>query len=595
VPNPRVVMLLLKGVTCYINVTVINNNRKGEKEIMTKVRMTKKLVAMATTMMMLAAMVLPVSAATGSITVHKMSGTSIAHAEGNFTGEENNSIDSNYSPLEGAGFTLYLLNQAQLSTMMEGVTATRTITSRGANADGSVTFNFSAAPLVVTIPGAAVTSVVAGDTVTELTTDSDGKAVWSGLADGYYVLVETDTPDDYMTVNPSLIRMPMTSQSGVVNRDVHVYPKNISDSGIAIKDIGGSQAPVTHGQVVPFELKAKFQSATVGTAADLRATATVTDPIVATDYGTAKITESFSSSFALVPDSAEVFLMNAAGVAQGAALTPVVDYTVTGTGAVSTDYVVELTPAGINKAIAASPMAAGFMLKLNATYVGTPGITADGAPNTITNKMSVLIERANERGTGLVPEIEDEIFVPSISIIIEKKNSAAQAMQDVKFQLATTPTPTQPEHWVTAVGSTTPLVAITNEDGLATFSNLPGYTDLAGAKFYLIEIETNAGYQLDAEPRLVTFLPKQGYIDSTATLHADWFVTADNNWAKNVNITERATVTNYLNTEQPPHEPGFSLPLTGGAGTLAFTAIGIIVMLGAAGLYVHGKKRNAAE
>jgi Gram positive anchor. len=580
---------------------------------MTRQRITKKLVAFATAALMLVAMVVPVVAAPdrpeGKISVYKFSGTSLANAEANTTGEVQ-TVDPSYEALEGAEFTLFQLDQDDVNVVNAAISANNKVARHTiAVVAGEPVVTFHMTGDATLDPPVAPYTIIANVTGTPLveTTDSAGEAFFGSdatpLADGYYVLVETDTPEGHLMAAPSLIRLPLTDTDGNPNYDIHVYPKNVKTAGIAHKNIHGLETPVSTGDTVSFELKGAFNSASVGSAADLR-----NDSVSPVVYGTARIIETFNAAFRYVPDSLEVRWLDADSEFVGAALTEGVHYTVTNTAVAAPgaggEITVDLTPAGIDAAIEAG--IAGFALTLDAEYVGTPDSESGAEPTAITNKMTLIVTAPG----GIDEPIIDEVHVPSIAIVINKTDSDGAPLENVVFAVVTkavvglnydpanTYTRVQLEdagyivnEAISTDADAKALIATTNAAGEIVFSNLNGYTN-AGVDFWLKELATVDGFQLKTNTIRVSFDTKDNYLAANPT----WAVETTAgvfDWAEGVKITETVSVENYKIDEVDPDDAGFSLPLTGGAGTLIFTVLGIIVMLGATGAYLHGKKRNA--
>ena len=578
---------------------------------MTKGRISKKLVAILTTTMMLVAMIMPAVAAPdlaeGTITVHKYAGESTANATENTTGEEQ-TVHADYVALPDAEFTLFRLNEAEVLAVNTAITANNKVLRHSTAIVGGVpvvTFYMSGdatldtpqPPYTLTASGVAASAIVR-------TTDADGKAYFGDdnlLEDGYYVLVETDTPEGHLTAQPSLIRLPLTDTDGNPNYDIHVYPKNIITKGIAHKDINGLETPVSTGSIVNFELKGSFTSASVASAADLR-----NDNFTPSLYGTARILETFNSAFRYVPSTLEVYWIDATGALATTALTEDVEYTVVNAAGADAGgtITVELTQDGIDAAIDAG--ANGFAVTLDAEYVGVPSSDAGGSAAAISNKMTLTVTAPGEIDEPVV----DEAFVPSIAIVVEKTDSAATPLENVVFAVLTRavaglnydPTNTYTEAELLAAGYildesiSTPadgkaLIATTNGDGEIVFSNLNGYTN-AGAEFWLKELATVDGFQLKTNTIKVTFDTKDNYLAANTEWGVESSTPGEFNWAENVKIVETVPVENFRIDEVDPDDAGFSLPLTGGAGTLIFTVIGVLVMLGATVVYLQGKKRN---
>jgi Cna protein B-type domain./Gram positive anchor. len=554
---------------------------------MTKARIAKRIVAIATTMLMLALMVMPAAAAgTGKVTVTKYAGTSIAGALPNTTGEQvpAASIPAGFTALPGAGFTMYHLPDNDVTDVINAATGGVTFVSHTVNANVTP-------PTVTWTLSDTSTHTVAAVAVAwgaEKITDASGVAIFDGgtpsgvIDDGWYVLVETTTPAGHIEATPSLIMMPMTDNDGDPVRDVYVYPKNITSTGIANKDVDGALKPVSKGDQMHFELKSLFSSASVGSVTDLRATtAPSANPA---DYGSAVIEERFSLYFEQVGADTDIRVnwLDGTGNLLPGALTQNTHYTITRTPATATDgevIAVALTVAGIDAAIAAN--APGFGFRLEAEYTGAPtaGVgTAAPVINTMASIMTAPLVTPQ-------PPIIDPIFVPTISVTGTKVDENNAPLAGATFKIATVAVNPQPSDFVKDA-SNNDLVVTTDSTGVFSFSNLPNYSNTTGATYYLHETVTPAGYN-GAVVQSVIWANKA---DHQIAVPTDF--DASGNWAENINLVKLVTVQNTLIGTTPPHSPGFSLPLTGGAGTLLFTAIGIIVMLGATGAYLHGKKRN---
>ena len=556
---------------------------------MTKARIAKKFVAIATTMLMLALMVMPAAAApgTGKITVNKYAGSSTENALPNFTGAGGATIHSDFDPLEDAGFTIYQLpNNDIIAQVIDHAEGGRTISGHTINASGAtpvVTWTFSDSST------RSVTAVNVGWGTEQMTPASgtivfDGGTATGAIPDGWYVLVETTPVAGYVPAVPALIQMPLTLTDGSINRDIHVYPKNIDTEGIANKDMTGVVQPVETNDEISFQLKSKFQGSTVNSAEDLRTGAPSLDP---NNYGTARIEERFNVYFEQVGNDSNIRVnwLNPAGEELLSGALPATHYTISRTAATATSgeiIRVQLTIAGIDAAIAAN--APGFGFEIRAKYIGTPVSGANPAAP-VSNVMSSMM-LAPMVDDDEEHEVTDETHVPTISIQgLKTKQSDGTPLAGATFKLSKVAVNPQPNDFVKDA-SNNDLVVTTGPDGVFSFSNLPGYDNADGLKLYLIETVTPAGYNA-------------GTIQTVIWENQAWYFTddadnedADGNWAENVNLVKAVTVVNTEIGTPPITTPGFSLPLTGGAGTLLFTAIGIIVMLGATGAYLHGKKRN---
>ena len=566
---------------------------------MTKKRLVKRVVALAATAMMMVGMFVPAMASpdpsranTGTITVHKYAGAEESSVS-NLTGKElettdaDHPLNNNYTALEGAEFTLYKVSNLDpvMAKLRAGETITASVVLPGATP--SVRYTFSDSSVLTqgtTLINTAITS--------SLGVIKFGN---NNLLDGVYVLVETETPEGYATATPSIVRLPLTDEDGQYNYDVHVYPKNVINTDIAVKDIVGVQRPVSVNDIVGFELKAKFLSDTVKTADDLRD---------GTTYGAARIMESFYTYWSLqnTPNPVRAYWLAADGTIDTTAPLTSTDITYTtlpynGTGG---SFTASLTTTGIDSAIAGGKV--GFGITFTAKYLGGASVAQGETANRPKNNMTAHIRAASEAPGGGT-DTPATVHAPAIAIKVVNVTSSSAPLPGVTFALAKVPVPRidlVPGQPLSAYSSADqaiiradyvigedgePLVEVTGTDGLILFSNLPDYSNTTGATFYLKQLETVGGYKLRIPSIQVNFKDRAGYKAD----HPEWFDSADG-WKEGAYVLETVTVKNYGLNEEGGEEPGFSLPLTGGAGTIAFTVAGIIVMLGAALLIVRKHK-----
>lgn len=167
------------------------------------------------------------SAKRGSLTIVKMANP---ESLGEPTGLEDSAVSG--EPLEGAGFTLYKVTNADLTTN-DGLAKAATLTPENADR-GDV------------------------QTPVNATTGADGKQTWSNLPVGVYLAKETTTPEGYQAAPDFLVFVPMTAankeQGGTAwQYDVVAYPKNYNQNEPTktVQDSG-----VNVGQQVKFEIKA---------------------------------------------------------------------------------------------------------------------------------------------------------------------------------------------------------------------------------------------------------------------------------------------------------------------------------------------------
>ena len=167
--------------------------------------------------------------ATGSITIHKYeTETKGDNGDGTDLGGNAPTADG----LEGVTFTIYQVMDADEVVAYYNGTNTDAVDVSNYVTDGAIKSGYTAA-----------------DTQT---TDENGVAKFEDLAVGMYVVIETAYPDKVTTPSePFLVSIPMTNPSNETAwmYDVHVYPKNSTSEGnvtlIKKDDDGNALAGVT--------------------------------------------------------------------------------------------------------------------------------------------------------------------------------------------------------------------------------------------------------------------------------------------------------------------------------------------------------------
>lgn len=150
-----------------------------------------------------------------SITVHKYKTQAASSQPGTGSQSDQNKLPVGAEPLAGVDFTLYKLDTAKVEGAVGGTAAVTT------------------APTTAAVTAFLNVYKDAGVQASVKTTDADGLAAWSGLSFGYYLLVETNANGaNVAPAVPTIITLPYAKQatggSVTYNKDVHVYPKNIS-------------------------------------------------------------------------------------------------------------------------------------------------------------------------------------------------------------------------------------------------------------------------------------------------------------------------------------------------------------------------------
>ncbi|MFD5868266.1 SpaH/EbpB family LPXTG-anchored major pilin [Corynebacterium sp. NPDC060344] len=159
---------------------------------------------------------------TGALTIHKKAdptglGTPTGNIDPAATGEN----------LAGAGFTIYKINDIDLTTNAGLAAANGATPAAYLNEDGTA--------------NTALVTAVGG----QETTNGEGQISYPDLALGAYLVVETAPVDGYDPAAPFIAFVPMTQGNADAggttwNYDVHAYPKNYKegDAGKTVEDSG---------------------------------------------------------------------------------------------------------------------------------------------------------------------------------------------------------------------------------------------------------------------------------------------------------------------------------------------------------------------
>lgn len=185
--------------------------------------------------------------AKGSITIHKYEYNGDSEETG--TGETTDKVPKEAKPLEGVGFTIYKVaddkeiekyysqNPEELPNVNNYVT------------NGKINSKYGAVKL--NDSGAASEN---GEKE-ELTTNAQGIASFTNLDVGFYVVIETKTPDKVTApADPFIVSVPMTKADGSGwLYDVHVYPKNKTTYGSVTLIKKGNDDTLLQGVIFKLE------------------------------------------------------------------------------------------------------------------------------------------------------------------------------------------------------------------------------------------------------------------------------------------------------------------------------------------------------
>ena len=505
---------------------------------------TKTFVAMLVVAMMLAlcaapAMADPLPPATGNLYIHKYIGGA--------TGGVNDGTEIPGGvagiAVNGVVFNLYKVD---------------TSTTAG-TPDGGMTYVLSGTDLEVydgtVLKGTYPVAPAATSTVTTGATGIAGTAVALNLPQGLYLVIEDTaastnitnaaTNEDMFissTMAPFLVAVPMTDPTGTGwLTDVHVYPKN---EALSIEKIVDTSGAVAVGDVVGYTI-------TVSIPNDIK-DAKKFDIIDTMDEAldvdlTSVVTKTLPIDVGLVANT---------------------DYTVT-YNTTTRALLISFSSVGLAKLDGFAFTEVSFSAVVNNELLNKPdfSVSNEAAVN-FTNANDVDFE-ADTGGTGPV------IYTSAIEIT--KIDQTGVALSGARFKIATSEAKAKASEFL-RIDPTTQIIydsgdAGYNSAGVVDYEISPanqdsftGLIDATGTApnltyntYWVVETVAPAGYNMLSAPVAVTF-------DGTEVGH-----------------TYLLEVTN---------NQGFTLPLTGGAGTIVFTVVGIVLLGLAAIVFVSFRKRE---
>lgn len=616
---------------------------------------------------------------TGSITIHKYEYNESGGEAGTGETTDVNKVPSDAKALEGAGFTIYKV--ADIDDLAKYYNA-----------------NPESLPSVDDyLTDGEINASKVLETKSEVKTDNAGIAKFDNLALGFYVVVETTTPDKVTTpVKPFIVSVPMTTKDGDNwLYDVHVYPKNKTTYGGVTLEKTGKDGTKLEG--VTFILQKQNGSSWVNVTKNEN---TGDDLTLKTDKDGRITVEGLSqgkyrfietdrgTNNGCIMDGATVyeFTVTADGkiVYDGKTenniiitvknekpdmtkqvkerdkdnwkqdadynvgdmvpykitidvpsnITNLKEFTLTDTPTNLDDKEVSLQCEGSDVDLNAYSVAKegehGFKITFTtenmASYAGKQIVVTynaellGGAVTTINgNQNTAKLEYSNkilpgqdDKDNPNRPEnpdikpgkdsIEDSAVVYTFKLQILKKAEKADGtpLQDVEFDLYKEVS----KETINAItGAKAKNVGLDSEKYWLKINTDPLKTDengevsqsgLANGTYYLVETKTNKNYNLLKEPVKVEL-----NIVYTTTTKTEW-VTDENgvktlvkNEITKTEFKEGSDTSTGTHTETIINKKGFTLPITGGMGTVLFSIAGFALMAGAAFVLLKGRRKDA--
>ena len=616
---------------------------------------------------------------TGSITIHKYEYNESGGEAGTGETTDVNKVPSDAKALEGAGFTIYKV--ADIDDLAKYYNA-----------------NPESLPSVDDyLTDGEINASKVLETKSEVKTDNAGIAKFDNLALGFYVVVETTTPDKVTTpVKPFIVSVPMTTKDGDNwLYDVHVYPKNKTTYGGVTLEKTGKDGTKLEG--VTFILQKQNGSSWVNVTKNEN---TGDDLTLKTDKDGRITVEGLSqgkyrfietdrgTNNGYIMDGATVyeFTVTADGkiVYDGKTenniiitvknekpdmtkqvkerdkdnwkqdadynvgdmvpykitidvpsnITNLKEFTLTDTPTNLDDKEVSLQCEGSDVDLNAYSVAKegehGFKITFttenmasyagkqivvtyNAELLGVAVTTINGNQNTAKLEYSnKILPGQDDKDNPNRPEnpdikpgkdsIEDSAVVYTFKLQILKKAEKADGtpLQDVEFDLYKEVS----KETINAItGAKAKNVGLDSEKYWLKINTDPLKTDengevsqsgLANGTYYLVETKTNKNYNLLKEPVKVEL-----NIVYTTTTKTEW-VTDENgvktlvkNEITKTEFKEGSDTSTGTHTETIINKKGFTLPITGGMGTVLFSIAGFALMAGAAFVLLKGRRKDA--
>lgn len=276
-------------------------------------------------------------------------------------------------------------------------------------------------------------------------------------------------------------------------------------------------------------------------------------------------------------------------------------------------FTIDFVPAAPATSALAPYAGQDIIVTYNATLLDTAVTTTAGNPNTATLEYSNKIlpdtddgSNPNKPGTPTTDKIKDTAVVYTFKIQIVKKTESETGtpLANVEFDLykevadGTTGAATAAEVKKAGLDSSKTWKKI-NATSLITGAEgenkgIVSQSGLKNGEYYLVETKTNAEYNLLKAPVKVTL-----NIAYTTTTKAEYNIDETGKTTLVKHEVDTTTFTNDgkssdgIQIQTVINKKGFTLPLTGGMGTVLFSVIGLALVLAGVVVITASRKKTA--
>lgn len=457
--------------------------------------------------------------------------------------------DGSGTPLAGAGFTLYkVMNLSKAGETykftpesgFEEFFTTHNIVVDDLGNYSAEEIEKLAAELKETVK----TNKIPATKEQQMTVEGTGQTTFDDLDLGYYLVVETTVPANYIAGKPFLVAIPFTNLEGtdwVYN--AKAVPKNYSTSidKEINKDAKGenvsNDGSVKVGDYVPYKIKTR--------------TPNYADEMYANTEVVFKITDVMSKGLKIVNDETHPVVVKVGGTAIQNDKDKCTITAIPSTQENTADLTVEFAAAYLkNKEVSNQ--------EVEITYYAQ--VTENAVAGTDANTNQPFLYYTNQPGVnpGHVPGPVVKVYTFDMKVMKFTEEGGTKALAGAKFQL-----------YKDSVkeGNEIGTVQTTEADGTISFEKMDEGT------YYLVETKAPNGYTLLANPIKVEIIAekdKEGNATGKFTLQINGKEVTE---GTNVYISHKVEDTGLSYVAVENHK-GFNIPMTGGMGIALFLAVG---------------------